>query len=158
MQTPMDQPPAALHRPSTMESVMSKAKVLVIDDDPEMLDLARFHLEKSGYDVASADTGAQGLRLVAEHHYDVALTDLKLPDIDGIEFVAKLKEASPGTEVIMITGYGSVSVAIDATKAGAFYFIEKPVEFEELMVLIEKAIERGRQAEEIERLRDRLRD
>jgi DNA-binding NtrC family response regulator len=141
-----------------MESVMSKAKVLVIDDDPTMLDLARFHLEKGGYDVASADTGAQGLRLAAEHHYDVALTDLKLPDIDGIEFVAKLKDASPGTEVIMITGYGSVSVAIDATKAGAFYFIEKPVEFEELMVLIEKAIERGRQAEEIERLRDRLRE
>lgn len=137
---------------------MSKAKVLVIDDDPEMLDLARFHLEKSGYDVSSADTGAQGLRLAAEHHYDVALTDLKLPDIDGIEFVSKLKEVSPGTEVIMITGYGSVSVAIDATKAGAFYFIEKPVEFEELMALIGRAIERGRQAEEIERLRGRLRE
>ncbi|MGH9769895.1 MAG: sigma-54-dependent transcriptional regulator, partial [Blastocatellia bacterium] len=137
---------------------MSKAKVLVIDDDPEMLDLARFHLEKTGYEVTSADTGAQGLRLVGEHRYEVALTDLKLPDIYGIELVAKLKEASPGTEVIMITGYGSVSEAIEATKAGAFYFIEKPVEFEELMALIERAIERGRQAEEIERLRDRLRE
>src|SRR5262245_60793589 len=118
-----------------MESVMSKAKVLVIDDDPEMLDLARFHLEKTGYDVTSADTGAEGLRLVAERHHEVALTDLKLPDIYGIELVAKLKESSPGTEVIMITGYGSVSEAIEATKAGAFYFIEKPVEFEELMAL-----------------------
>lgn len=135
---------------------MSKAKVLVIDDDPEMLDLARFHLESNGYDVTTADTGTQGLKLVAEHHHEVALTDLKLPDIYGIELVAKLKEASPGTEVIMVTGYGSVSEAIEATKAGAFYFIEKPVEFEELMALIERAIERGRQAEEIKQLRDRL--
>ena len=137
---------------------MSKAKVLVIDDDPEMLDLARFHLEKSGYEVTSAETGAQGLRLVAEHRHEVALTDLKLPDIDGIELVTKLKESSPATEVIMITGYGAVTEAIEATKAGAFYFMEKPVEFEELMALIERAVERGRQVVEIERLRDRLRE
>jgi DNA-binding NtrC family response regulator len=135
---------------------MSKAKVLVIDDDPEMLDLARFHLEKSGYEVASAETGAQGLRLVAEHRHEVALTDLKLPDIDGIELVTKLKESSPATEVIMITGYGAVTEAIEATKAGAFYFMEKPVEFEELMALIERAVERGRQVMEIERLRAKL--
>jgi len=137
---------------------MSKAKVLVIDDDPEMLDLARFHLEKNGYDVACAETGAHGLRLVAEHHHEVVLTDLKLPDIYGIELVAKLKEASPATEVIMITGYGAVTEAIEATKAGAFYFMEKPVEFEELMALIERAIERGRQVVEIEQLRGRLRE
>ncbi len=135
---------------------MSKAKVLVIDDDPEMLDLARFHLEKNGYEVTSAETGAQGLRLVAEHRHEVALTDLKLPDIDGIELVTKLKESSSATEVIMITGYGAVTEAIEATKAGAFYFMEKPVEFEELMALIERAVERGRQAVEIEQLRRRL--
>jgi len=123
-----------------------------------MLDLARFHLEKSGYEVTSAETGAQGLRLVAEHRHEVALTDLKLPDIDGIELVTKLKESSPATEVIMITGYGAVTEAIEATKAGAFYFMEKPVEFEELMALIERAVERGRQVVEIERLRDRLRE
>ncbi|HEY7182904.1 MAG TPA: sigma-54 dependent transcriptional regulator [Blastocatellia bacterium] len=137
---------------------MSKAKVLVIDDDPEMLDLTRFHLEKNGYDVACAETGAQGLRLVAEHHHEVVLTDLKLPDIYGIELVAKLREASPATEVIMITGYGAVTEAIEATKAGAFYFMPKPVEFEELMALIERAIERGRQVVEIEQLRGRLRE
>src|SRR6266498_1490752 len=137
---------------------MSKAKVLVIDDDPEMLDLARFHLEKNGYEVTCAETGAQGLRLVAEHRPEVVLTDLKLPDVYGIDLVAKLKEACPSAEVIMITGYGAVTEAIEATKAGAFYFMEKPVEFEELMALIERAIERGRQAVEIERLRAKLRE
>jgi DNA-binding NtrC family response regulator len=137
---------------------MSKAKVLVIDDDPEMLDLARFHLEKNGYEVTCAETGAQSLRLVAEHRPEVVLTDLKLPDVYGIDLVAKLKEACPGAEVIMITGYGAVTEAIEATKAGAFYFMEKPVEFEELMALIERAIERGRQVMEIERLRAKLRE
>jgi DNA-binding NtrC family response regulator len=137
---------------------MSKAKVLVIDDDPEMLDLARFHLEKNGYEVICAETGAQALRQVTEHRPEVVLTDLKLPDVYGIDLVAKVKEACPGAEVIMITGYGAVTEAIEATKAGAFYFMEKPVEFEELMALIERAIERGRQVVEIERLRDRLRE
>lgn len=137
---------------------MSKSKVLVIDDDPEMLDLARFHLEKSGYDVACAETGALGLRQVSEHRHEVVLTDLKLPDIYGIELVSRLKEASPATEVIMITGYGATPEAVEATKAGAFYFMPKPVEFEELMALVQRAIERGHQNVEIEQLRGRLRE
>jgi len=142
---------------TSMEREMSKAKVLVIDDQPADLDLARFHLESSGYEVTTAVEGRQGLKMLSEQRHEVALTDLQLPDINGIELVAKLKEVSPSTEVIMVTGYGSVEGAIEATKAGAFYFIQKPVEYEELMALIERAIERGRQAEEIEQLRDRLR-
>jgi DNA-binding NtrC family response regulator len=141
-----------------MENMMSKAKVLVIDDDLVWLDLARFHLESNGYEVISADTGAQGLKMVADRRPEVALTDLRLPDISGIDLVSKMKEASPGTEVIMITAYSTVNEAIEATKAGAFYFSEKAAEFEELMALIERAIERGRQAEEIEQLRGRLRE
>ena len=137
---------------------MSKAKVLVIDDDLVWLDLVKFHLESNGYEVISADTGAQGLKMVADRRPEVALTDLRLPDISGIDLVAKMKESSPGTEVIMITAYSTVNEAIEATKAGAFYFSEKAAEFEELMALIERAIERGRQAEEIEQLRGRLRE
>ncbi len=139
---------------------MNKTKVLVIDDDPDMLDLATHQLQSQGYDVTTADTGEKGLKLIAEQHHEVALTDLYLPDINGIELVEKLKEVSPGSEIIMITGYssvtGAVDAAIDAIKAGAFYFIEKPVEFEELFVLIEKAVERARQREEINQLRGRL--
>src|SRR5262249_37029268 len=141
-----------------LENMMSKAKVLVIDDDLVWLDLARFHLESNGYEVIGADNGAQGLKLVADRKPEVALTDLRLPDISGIDLVSKMKEASPGTEVIMITAYSTVNEAIEATKAGAFYFSEKAAEFEELMALIERAIERGRQAEEIEQLRGRLRE
>lgn len=135
---------------------MSKTKVMVVDDDPMMIDLARYQLQSRGYEVLTAETGQEALKLNADQHSEVVLTDLQLPDIDGIELVRQLKENAPGTEIIMVTGYGSVNGAIEATKAGAFYFIEKPVEFEELFVLIEKAIERSRQAEEIRLLRDRL--
>ena len=137
---------------------MSKVKVLVIDDDLDMLDLAQFQLESYGYEVATAKNGEDGLKLVTEQYTDIALTDLQLPDINGIELVRKIKAASPHTEIIMVTGYSSLNDAVNAIKAGAFYFIEKPVEFEELLVLFEKALERSSQVEEIKRLRGRLTD
>ncbi len=135
---------------------MGKAKILIIDDDPTMLDLAGYQLRQRGYAVTTAETGEAALRLSVAERYELALTDLHLPDIDGIELVKRLKEAAPVMEIIMITGYSSVTDAIEAIKAGAFYFIEKPVEFEGLFVLIEKALERGSQNEEIRLLRGRL--
>jgi DNA-binding NtrC family response regulator len=141
---------------SRKRKVMNRAKVLVIDDDPEMLDLTQYELQTRGYEVTTAKTGEEGLKLIGEHGVDVALTDLQLPDIHGIELVGMLKDISPRTEIIMVTGYSSLNDAISAIKAGAFYFIEKPVEFEELSLLLEKAIERSSQAEEIKNLLGRL--
>ena len=135
---------------------MAKTKVLVIDDDLSMLELAEFHLQAQGYEAARAETGEEGLKLVEGSHFDVILTDLQLPDVGGIDVVKRLKEISPESEIIMISGHGSVAKAVEATKAGAFYFVEKPVEFEELMILIGKAVERGQQVEEIKQLRGRL--
>jgi two-component system response regulator AtoC len=135
---------------------MAKTRVLIIDDDQSMLELAEFHLQARGYDTRRAETGEQGLKLVEDSYFAVVLTDLQLPDLGGIEVVKRLKQISPETEIIMISGHGSVSKAVEATKAGAFYFVEKPVEFEELMVLIEKAVERRQQVEEIKQLRGRL--
>lgn len=135
---------------------MRDKKVLVIDDDPAMLELAQFHLQAEGYEVSTAETGEQGLKLLAGQRFDLALIDWQLPDMSGIELVKPFKEISPDTEIIMITGYSSVSKAIEATKAGAFYFVEKPVEFEELLTLAAKAVERRQQAEEIKQLRGRL--
>jgi DNA-binding NtrC family response regulator len=135
---------------------MSKGKVLVIDDDPSMLDLTSYHLQSRGYEASTAETGETGLRIITEQNIEVALTDLQLPDIDGIELVKKLKEASPAVEVIMVTGFGSLKGAIDAIKAGAFHYVEKPVEYEELFIVLENALEHRRQAEEIRQLRDHL--
>jgi DNA-binding NtrC family response regulator len=131
-------------------------KILVIDDDPTMLDLARFHLQSQGYEVFTAETATAGFAQVEKQKFEIILTDLNLPDLDGIEVVRRLKELLPESEIIVITGYSSINKAVEATKAGAFYFLEKPLEFEELLLLIEKALERKQQAEEIKQLRGRL--
>lgn len=131
-------------------------KALIIDDDKATLDLLKFQLESEGFQTITADCGIKGLNHVQETDFDIILTDLNLPDISGIEMVRRSKEISPDTEIIMVTGFGSMEKAIEATKAGAFYYVEKPVEFEELLVLIEKAVERKQQAAEIKELRNKL--
>ncbi len=131
-------------------------KALIIDDDVSVRELMKFQLDSEGFEVTTAESGKKGIEIVEETEFDIILTDLNLPDFDGIEMVRRCKEISPNTEIIMVTGYGSVEKAIEATKAGAFYYVEKPVEFEELLVLIEKAVERKHQAEEILELRGKL--
>ncbi|MCI0336750.1 MAG: sigma-54 dependent transcriptional regulator [Acidobacteria bacterium] len=137
---------------------MSKAKILVIDDDANVLDLTKYYLGKQNYETMTAQSGEEGLNLLAENQFDVALTDLRLPDIDGISLVSRFKESSPETEIIVITGYGSVANAVEATKAGAFFFVEKPVNYDELSILIGKALERREQTTEIRQLRRKLSD
>ncbi len=131
-------------------------KALIIDDDLATLDLMTFQLNDAGFKVYTAERGETGLKLVEENDFDIILTDLNLPDFDGIEMVRRCKEIAPETEIIMITGFGSTEKAIEATKAGAFYYVEKPIEFEELLILIEKAVERKRQSVEIKELRGKL--
>ncbi len=131
-------------------------KALVIDDDRSTLDLLKFQLESADFSVVTADCGIDGLKYAGADTFDIILTDLNLPDISGFEMVKRAKEFSPETEIIMITGDGSMEKAIQATKAGAFYYVEKPFEFEELLVLIEKAVERKQQAAEIKELRGKL--
>jgi DNA-binding NtrC family response regulator len=135
---------------------MPSAKILVIDDDPAMLKLAKLNLSEQGYDVETVETSEQGLSLAQSQRFDLALTDFNLPDLNGIELVKRIKEHSPETEIIMITGYGSVTKAVEATKAGAYYFVEKPVDFDELQILLEKALERRRLAQENLQLRGKL--
>lgn len=131
-------------------------KALVIEDDESTLELMRLNLADWGFDVSTSGYGNTALDMLGGNDFDIVLTDLNLPDMNGIEMVRKAKEVSPDTEIIMITGFGSTELAIEATKAGAFHFIEKPVSFDELHLLIDKAVERKQQAKEIRELRGRL--
>ena len=131
-------------------------KALIIDDDVSTLELMKFQMSDAGFDVITADRGKKGLEYIEEQDFDIILTDLQLPDVGGMEMVRQAKQISPDTEIIMITGYGSTEKTIEATKAGAFYFVEKPVEFDELLILIEKAVERKQQKQEIRELRGKL--
>ena len=138
-------------------------KALVIDDDKSSLDLLKFHLNSEGFEVMPAETGKKGLEYARQNEYDIILTDLNMPDINGIEMVRQCKEISPETEIIMVTGDDSAEKAIEATRVGAFGYIVKPVDFDELMVDVRNAVERKRQwqinsqqAREIQELRGRL--
>jgi DNA-binding NtrC family response regulator len=131
-------------------------KALVVDDDKVTLELLTYQLTSEGFETLAADNGTTGLEYVKDNDFDIILTDLNLPDISGIEMVKKSKEISPQTEIIMVTGFGSTEKAIEATKAGAFHYVEKPVDFDELFLLVQKAVERKQQTREIQELRGKL--
>lgn len=132
--------------------------VLVIDDEEQMLDSLRLNLQQTGYSVTTAASGAEGIALFDAGDFNLVLCDLQLPDIPGLEVLRKLKEKDPATEVIIISAYGSIENAVEATKAGAFHFVEKPFEFDELQLLMDRAIERQELIEESEGLRQTLRE
>src|SRR5687767_126026 len=142
---------------------MTTNRALIIDDDRLALELLTFHLTSDGLSVDSAENGAAGLELARSNEYDVILTDLNLPDLNGIEMVRRSKEISPATEIIVVTGEDSAEKAIEATRVGAFGYIVKDGNYQGLMVDVRNAIERkqqtlinSQQAREIEELRGRL--
>src|SRR5260370_22571556 len=116
-------------------------RILVIDDEPMMSDSLRRHLEEEGYAVDTAATGAEAIDLFDGGAHHLVICDLQLPDMDGLTLLRHMKDAKPTTEVIVVTGYGSVQTAVEATKAGAFYFLEQPFDFETLLPLLEKPLE-----------------
>src|SRR5256886_2182665 len=117
-------------------------RVLVVDDEPMMSDSLRQHLAEEGYTVDTAATGTEAIDLFDGGAHHLVICDLQLPDMDGLTLLRHMKDSRPTAEVIVVTGYGSVQKAVEATKAGAFYFVEKPFDFEELLPLMEKALER----------------
>lgn len=131
-------------------------RILVIDDEPMMADSLRTNLIDEGYSVDTAATGAEAIELFDQGGHHLAICDLQLPDMDGLEVMRHMKDARPTTEVIVVTGYGSVARAVEATKAGAFYFVEKPFDFEEIQPLVEKALERRELVAEAANMRRQL--
>src|SRR2546422_15835 len=131
-------------------------RILIVDDEAMMADSLRQHLAEEGYSVDTAATGAEGIERFDQGGHHLAICDLQLPDMDGLEVMRHMKDARPTTEVIVVTGYGSVQRAVDATKAGAFYFVEKPFDFEELQPLVDKALERRELVAETASMRRQL--
>src|SRR3954467_7070631 len=138
------------------KSKLQDVRILVVDDEPMMSDSLRQHLMDEGYAVDTAANGGQALDLLDGGAHHLVICDLQLPDMDGLTLLRHMKDAKPNTEVIVVTGYGSVQTAVEAIKAGAFYFVEKPFDFEELLPLVEKALERRALVAEAENMRRQL--
>ncbi len=131
-------------------------RILVVDDEPIMADSLKQNLMEEGFSVDTAATGAEAIELFDQGGHHLAICDLQLPDMDGLEVMRHMKDARPTTEVIVVTGYGSVARAVEATKAGAFYFVEKPFDFEEIQPLVDKALERRELVAETANMRRQL--
>ncbi len=123
----------------------NKPKILVVDDERYLCELLRDELLSTGlFDVDIVTDGAQAMNKIQIKIYDLVLLDIKMPRISGIDVLKFIKEHSPDTEVIMITAYGDIKLAVETIKLGAFDFITKPYNFDELLVSIQNALEKRR--------------
>ncbi len=120
---------------------MKKGTILVIDDEDIVRTSCSRTLTPGGYEVKLAQNGREGLKIMSENKVDVVLTDLKMPDMDGIEVLRKIKQDWPDVEVIIITGYQTVDTAVKSIKLGAFDYIEKPFTPDALINAVSKALD-----------------
>lgn len=133
---------------------MSAPTVLVADDDPPIRDGLRDILEHEGYDALEASDGKTALARLEETGVDLLLLDLKMPRVSGMEVLRRTIDAHPEVPVVIVSGKGTIQKAVEATKVGAYDFLEKPVDAQRLLVTVENALEKAR----LERQRNRLLD
>jgi two-component system, NtrC family, response regulator GlrR len=132
---------------------MAGEKVLVVDDDRGLLTLMKARLEAKGYQVSLAGGGEDALARAQAEIFSVAIVDLKMDGMDGITLLGRLLQIQPYLPVIMLTAYGTLSSAVEATKKGAYDFLAKPFDAKDLLYRLEKALEVGRLKVEVDRLR-----
>jgi DNA-binding NtrC family response regulator len=116
-----------------------KTKVLILDDEPIVLKRLKPALEKSGYDVEAFSRSLEASNRIMEKEFDIVITDLKMEGIDGMEFLTRVKERSPVTEVIVITGFATMETAKESFKKGVFDFLAKPFKLGEIKDVVAKA-------------------
>jgi len=140
------------------ENRMKKAKILIVEDN----ELSRQNLSElmlsSGYDVKAVEDGREAMTAFLEDHYDITVTDLKMPHVDGLELLRFAKEMNPDHVVIIITGYGTVSNAVEAMKLGAFDFIAKPLKDDLVKITVQRAVSYAQLKAENIHLRDHLKE
>ena len=119
---------------------MADERILVVDDDEDMLSTCRKFLDRQGYDVATTDRGQNALAMFDEAPFDLVLTDLKMPEMDGMELLRELRRRAADAIVIVFTGFGTIEDAVTAMKAGAFDFLTKPFTPDHLSVSVSRAL------------------
>jgi two-component system NtrC family response regulator len=135
-----------------------KSTILIIDDDTSLRRVLEYNLQEAGYAVGTAASGEEGLSLFDEVSPALVITDMKMPGMDGMQVLKAVKERSPEALVIMITAFGTVDIAVEAMKAGAYDYITKPFNRDELRLTVAKALQFSSLAVENKRLKDELAD
>jgi len=122
-----------------------RGKILIVEDEKSMREVLKILLEGEGYEVTTASDGLEGISLIEKDIFDLIITDMKMPKADGFEVLKRIKEISPDTIVIMITAFGNTDTAIEAMKMGAYDYITKPFNIEEIRLIVRKAIEKKKE-------------
>jgi len=133
-----------------------KPGILIVDDDPDPRNILSDIFKAKGFMPIAMETGKAALERVKDEPPDIALIDLKLEDMSGLEVLKEIKKLSPCTECIVLTGYASKESAIEATNLGAYGYLEKPYDMNQLLLMIQRAIEKQKTEEELKKHRKHL--
>ncbi|MEW6077864.1 MAG: response regulator [Thermodesulfobacteriota bacterium] len=125
--------------------------IMLVDDEEDFLEMLSLRLRETGENVVTALSGRACLEMLGKQEIDVIVLDIKMPGMDGLETLREIKNRYPLTEVIMLTGHGTIQTAVEGMKRGAFDFLLKPADFEELTAKLNRA--RQRRQEQLERIR-----
>lgn len=125
-------------------------RVLLVDDEENLIEYLSKRLLKQGFTVKAAFSGEEAVTVAKEQHFDVAVVDLKMPGIDGVETQRRLKDVQPFLQCIVLTGHGSIESALESGQEDAFTYLLKPVEHDHLVVAIEKAYKKKVEIQEKE--------
>jgi two-component system response regulator AtoC len=117
-----------------------KKQVLIVDDEPNLRKILSAQLSRDGYDVLTAEDGEQGLQALRDHHIDLVITDLKMPKVDGMTLLREALREEPQLPIVMITAHGTVDTAVEALKTGAFDYLTKPFDKDEVRQIVAKAL------------------
>ena len=132
------------------------AKLLIVDDEKIALKNLEHVMRKEGYEVVATQSGTNALGLLAQGHFDVVLTDLRMEKVDGLQILQSCRDKHPETEVIVITGYATAESAVTAMRQGAYYYIAKPFRLDEVRKVVAEAVEKVRLKREVNILRERV--
>ncbi len=117
---------------------MNSVNILFVDDDRAILNMVERYLTREGYPVQLIDSGRKALELLKKQHFDIVFTDFKMPEFDGIELLSAIKEYRPETEVVIVTGHGTMETAIKAMKIGSYDYLQKPFKLDLLKIIVDR--------------------
>src|SRR3954453_6899108 len=135
---------------------MNKIRVLIVDDDDNLRWGTKTQLEDAGYRVSEAADGNSAIATLNGEHPDLIITDLKMPGMSGVELLRKIKAFDPEIPVLMITAFGTIQSAVEAVRAGAYDYITKPLDHDELLLAVQRALDHRRLVVEVDNLRENL--
>jgi len=143
---------------SSCRNPMETYQILFVDDDQQILEIVSTYLSRFGYVVDTVNSGPAAIEKIQQRDYAVVFTDLIMPEISGLDLLKSVKRSNPATEVVIVTGYGTIESAIEALKLGGYDYLQKPINFERLKILIERILEKRKLLLENIQIRQRLKD